>query len=97
MKISVWHGEVKKYPNLSDVINEWSIKTKSLRYIIITNSMMVNLGILIGAVLDRDGVGLQRVLGLDSDEQRRSTSRGNQLSREEGGLEAASKSSLQLF
>ena len=62
----------------------------------LTDSMVVLLGILVGAVLDGDGVGLQRVLGLDADEEGASTSRGNALAREEGGLEAAGESALQL-
>ena len=62
----------------------------------LTDSMVMLLGILVGAVLYGDGVSLQRVLGLDADEEGASTSGGNTLAREEGGLEAAGESALQL-
>ncbi len=62
----------------------------------LTDSMVVLLGILVGAVLDRDGVCLQGVLGLDADEEGTSTSCGNALARKEGRLETAGESALQL-
>lgn len=58
--------------------------------------MVVLLGILVGAELDGDGVGLQCVLGLDADEEGAATSGGNTLPWEVGGLEAASEGSLEL-
>ena len=58
--------------------------------------MVVLLGILVGAELDWDGVGLKGVLGLDADEEGASAPGGNALAREVGRLEATGEGSLQL-
>ncbi len=56
----------------------------------------MSLRILVGAVLDWDGVCLQGVIGLDADEEGTTATGGHTLAGEEGGLEAAGESAFQL-
>jgi hypothetical protein len=61
-----------------------------------TIAMVMLLGVLGGAELHRDGVGLQGVLGLDADEEGAAAAGGHALAGEEGRLEAAGERALQL-
>lgn len=58
--------------------------------------MVMLLGVLVSAELNRDGVGLKGVLSLDAHEEGATASGGNALARKEGGLEAASEGTLEL-
>jgi hypothetical protein len=58
--------------------------------------MVMSLRILVRTVLDWDGVCLQGVISLDADEEGTAATGGHALAGEEGGLEAAGESALQL-
>ena len=58
--------------------------------------MVMSLWILVGAVLDGNGVGFEGVLRLDADQQGAAAAGGHALAREEGGLEAAGEGAFQL-
>ncbi len=59
-------------------------------------TMVVLLGVLVGAKLDGNGVGFEGILGLDADEEGAAASGGDALAGEVGRLEAASESALKL-